>query len=99
MTIQFYPPQFNGNISSWVSGLITTLQEVFFEMEEHMHSGTIVLWPTGVDIPIEYLLCNGAEYKRAVSPALYKLMGASSAGKFRVPTVAGPTGSVAVIRV
>ena len=99
MSLQFYPPQFNGDMKTWISGIITTLQEVFFKLEEHAASGTIVLWPSGKLLAAEYLPCDGAEYTKAVSPALFKLMGQSTAGKFRVPTVTGPTGTIAVIRV
>lgn len=100
--IQFQPPFFESQdpkLKVWVSGMITALQEAFQKIEPQLPAGTVVLWPTGVDIPTFYLECDGAEYSRSVSTSLYKLLGESSPGMFQVPTITGPTGSTAVIRV
>lgn len=100
--IPFNPPVFQGKdegLKTWISGMITTLQEIFRKLEPQLEPGTIVLWPDGVSIPSKYLLCDGTEYTRGVSSALYKVLGESSPGNFEVPTVTGPSGTVAVIRV
>ena len=97
--IFFNPPIFNGEIKTWITGMITSLQESFNKIEPQLEAGTIVLWPTGVSLPNIYLLCDGTEYTKGVSPALYKRLGESTPGNFVVPTVTGPAGTVAVIRV
>lgn len=101
MSVRFYPPQFTGDIPVFISSLMASLQEVFFGMEDHIRTGTIVLWPTGKPIPVEYLKCDGTtDYDKAVSPGLWRMFAATpTAPTFKTPSITGPTGTVAVIRV
>ena len=92
-------PQPTGDLRQWGSLLVTTLSLAFSKIEPQLEPGTIVLWPAGKTIPKKYLPCDGTEYLRAVSTPLYKLFGESSPGKFIVPSITGPTGTVAVVRV
>lgn len=103
MSIPFHFPQFQGKdpqLTQWISGLINALQEIFGKMESQgMPAGTLALWDTTVAIPAVFLICDGTEYDKSVSPALYKLLGESSPGKFAVPTLTGVTDTYVVIRV
>lgn len=96
--IQVHFPLPTAEFKEWASQMLLALTDAFSRIKEPA-AGEIVLWADGVTVPKGYLLCDGAEYSKTVSPSLYKILGESSPGNFETPTVTSPSGSVAVIRV
>lgn len=100
MNVQdIFPLPREDNFKGWAAQMIVALQGIFRQIEPQLYPGTIVLWPDGISIPPIYLPCDGTEYSKSVSTALYKLLGESTPGMFETPNLTPPSGAVYVIRV
>lgn len=85
-------------LDDWAAKLTVVLR-IAFDTTLAPDVGEVTFFPTGVTVPFrKYLECDGTTYPTSTYPALAKLLGESSPGNFDVPTIAGPTGTVAVIR-
>jgi hypothetical protein len=90
-------PQPTKDFTPWASQLIVALRDAFLRVPEPT-PGVMVLWEATTAVPLGYLECDGTEYPVHISPGLRRLFGESTPGNFEVPTVAGPAGTIVVIK-